>query len=237
MKYNDQANKISVVLLDDHPLVRYSFQHIALRYPSIHVSGCFSRSHESMAYLLRARPDVVVLDYRLDDGELDGLALITHILASHPDVRILLVSSVVTRAIVYAAFQAGIKGYINKCEESARYFEAIYTVAAGERYYPAHADFRLPQPAATQGRDFRPDKPGSVLSWHQHLNARLTPCEAEVIGCFIQRMTAAEIAAKLQRSGKTISGHKQSAKKKLGVSSDSELLKLYADRHSKPDDS
>ena len=230
MTFINRHKKISVALLDDHPLIHYSFEIMALQYPSLHVTGCFTRSHELLAHLRLTTPDVVVLDYRLDESEPDGLALMPQILTSHPDMPVLLVSSVASRAIVYAAFQAGIKGYIHKGEESPRYVDAIHTVAAGERYVSASLNLQLPVQVSENS------PPGKINPLHQRLSHLLTPCEADVIRCFLNRMTTTEIADKFQRSPKTISGHKQAAKKKLGLGSDSELFKLYADRSSEPDD-
>jgi DNA-binding NarL/FixJ family response regulator len=63
----------------------------------------------------------------------------------------------------------------------------------------------------------------------EKLSKLLTPREAEIIRCFLDGMAIVDIAAKLKRSRKTISGHKQTGMKKLGISSDLELFKYRSD--------
>ncbi|MFJ5157811.1 response regulator [Pantoea sp. NPDC088449] len=228
MKYSIIPTKISVILLDDHPMIRYSFEYMACQHPDIVVLGCFSSSSELMNSLLVEKPDVLVLDYILNEGELDGLSLIRKILAHYPDMRILMASSVETLALIRAAFQLGVRGYINKREESANFFEAIRTLAANKLYIPTDLDVELSQLSGCKRRAAgltNDDKPS--LPMRERLNLLLTPREAEVIYCFLNGMTVLEIAKKLKRSRKTISGHKQAGMKKLGINSDPELFKIH----------
>ncbi|MXP57138.1 response regulator transcription factor [Pantoea sp. Taur] len=219
---------ISVVLLDDHPMIRLSFEFAVTRQPDIKLLGSFSTSRDLMSWLPACRPDVLVLDYMLDDDELDGLSLIRQIRARFPDIHILMTSSMESLAVIHAALLVGVKGYINKREETKRYFDAIRAVAANGRFIPDNIAQDLSQmPTRNRNVPVIEQTPGSVLlPMCERINRLLTPREAEVIRLYLDGMSVIDIAGKLKRSRKTISGHKQTGMKKLGLSSDPELFKF-----------
>lgn len=227
--------KIAVVMLDDHPMMRFSFEVAATREPDITMLATFGSSNALLAWLRDNHADVLVLDYILGNDELDGLSLIKKILAYHPQLKILLSSSMESVAVISAALKLGIKGYITKREETPSYFAAIRTIAAGKRSLPDTIANELSQlPARGRGRNALEsespelDAEGEVADMSQ-LSEQLTPREAEVLRCFIDGMQVIEIAEKLKRSRKTISGHKQTGMKKLGLTSDLELFKYRGD--------
>ena len=228
--FNDK--KITVVLLDDHPMIRYSFEVAAAKESDINMAATFGHSRELLSWLRVNHADVLMLDYILNSDEMDGLSLIKQIQAHHPDLKILLSSSMESLAVIRAAFMVGIKGYITKREETSHYFDAVRTVAAGQRYVPQNVAIELSQ-VPTRKRDnsvlemaFMPDLGEMDM---EKLSKLLTPREAEVIRCFLDGLAIVDIASKLKRSRKTISGHKQSGMKKLGISSDLELFKYRSD--------
>ncbi|MDI3438711.1 response regulator transcription factor [Erwinia sp. V90_4] len=224
--------KITVVLLDDHPMIRFSFEVAAAKEKDIMMAATFGYSHELLAWLRDNHADVLMLDYILNSDEMDGLSLIKQIQAHHPELKILLSSSMESLAVIRAAFMLGIKGYITKREETQFYFDAVRRVAAGQRYMPENIAVELSQ-VPTRKRDnallemaFTAQPQDNDLA---KLSKLLTPREAEVIRCFLDGMAIVDIADKLKRSRKTISGHKQTGMKKLGIGSDLELFKYRDD--------
>lgn len=224
--------KITVVLLDDHPMIRFSFEVAAAKEKDIMMAATFGHSHELLAWLRDNHADVLMLDYILNSDEMDGLSLIKQIQAHHPELKILLSSSMESLAVIRAAFMLGIKGYITKREETQFYFDAVRRVAAGQRYMPENIAVELSQ-VPTRKRDnallemaFTAQPEDNDLA---KLSKLLTPREAEVIRCFLDGMAIVDIADKLKRSRKTISGHKQTGMKKLGIGSDLELFKYRDD--------
>lgn len=196
------------------------------------MAATFGHSRELLAWLRDNHADVLMLDYILNSDEMDGLSLIKQIQAHHPDLKILLSSSMESLAVIRAAFMLGIKGYITKREETHFYFDAVRKVAAGQRYMPENIAVELSQ-VPTRKRDnalldnaFMAPPEDSDL---EKLSKLLTPREAEVIRCFLDGMAIVDIADKLKRSRKTISGHKQTGMKKLGIASDLELFKYRDD--------
>ncbi len=228
--FNDK--KIAVIMLDDHPMMRLSFEIAASREPDMSMLATFGNSREMMAWLANNHADVLVLDYILGGDELDGLSLIKHILAHHPRLKILLSSSMESVAVIRAALLLGIKGYITKREETPRYFAAIRTLAAGQRYIPEDVSAELNQlPRRKRDQNVLDDTAQAAddADRMSQLSKLLTPREAEVLRCFMDGMQVVEIAVKLKRSRKTISGHKQTGMKKLGIISDIELFKYRGD--------
>lgn len=223
------ANKIKVVMLDDHPMMRFSFEVAATREPDINMLATFGTSKALLAWLGQNSADVLVLDYILGNNELDGLSLIKHIRTHHPQLKILLSTSMESVAVIRAALHLGIKGYITKREETPAYFAAIRTLAAGKRWLPDDIASQLSQlPGRKRDRPIMQEDSNEVSRVSQ-LSKLLTAREAEVIRCFIDGMQVFEIAAKLNRSRKTISAHKQTGMKKLGIASDLELFKYRGD--------
>lgn len=223
------AEIIKVVMLDDHPMMRFSFEVAATRHPDITMLATFGTSKALMSWLGQNRADVLVLDYILGNDQLDGLSLIKHIRTHHPQLKILLSSSMESVAVIRAALQLGIKGYITKREETPAYFAAIRTLASGKRSLPDDIATQLSQlPSRKRDRHILQDETDEASRMTQ-LSKLLTPREAEVIRCFIDGMQVIEIAEKLKRSRKTISAHKQTGMKKLGIASDLELFKYRGD--------
>lgn len=228
--FNDK--KITVVLLDDHPMIRFSFEVAAAKQPDIEMVATFGHSRDLLNWLRANEADVLMLDYILTDEEMDGLSLIKQLQAHHPQVKILLTSSMESLAVIRAAFMLGIKGYITKREDPASYFDAVRSVAAGQRYVPENVAIELSQ-VPTRKRDHNIMESAYLPQMDtmdiEKLSKLLTPREAEVIRCFLDGMAIVDIAAKLKRSRKTISGHKQTGMKKLGIASDLELFKYRGD--------
>ncbi|MHC2598877.1 two-component system capsular synthesis response regulator RcsB [Kluyvera sp. 1366] len=225
---------IRIALLDDHPIIRRSFEVVARNEPDTSIVGSFGHSSELLTFLRthESEVDVLVLDYVLNNDELDGLSLIKQLIVRHPNLKILLSSSIESVAVIRSAYMVGIKGYIGKREETSVYFDAIRAVYKGQRYVPdniASALSQVPSRKRDEALLNGPVEQGGEMQSITELSKLLTAREAEVIRCFLDGMEIFEIAAKLKRSRKTISGHKQTGMRKLGLSSDLELFKYRED--------
>lgn len=227
-----ETKHIRLALLDDHPLVRSSYELVMGKEPDMLIVGSFGRSRDLMNFLRNDTADILLLDYILDVNELDGLSLIKQLRLRYPDLKILLSSSVESLAVIRTAFMLGIRGYVGKREDASVYFQAIRSVAGGQRYIPQEIANNMAQ-VPTRKRDENllddiENTKGEAPPLAE-LSKLLTPREAEILRCFLDGMEIPEIAAKLKRSRKTISGHKQTGMKKLGLSSDLELFKFRED--------
>ncbi|PLR26444.1 response regulator transcription factor [Pantoea endophytica] len=223
------TSPIRLVILDDHPIFLRSFDVLCAGEQGLTIVGKFQHSRELINWLRTSHCDVLVLDYILQNDEMDGLSLIKHLLLHFPYLRILLSTSVDSLAVIRAAYMLGVRGYLSKREEAATYVSAIRTLANGQRYVPQHIAEGLTQvPLRKNDEEIAH---GIYLPQGEALMPvkLLTPREAEVVNCYMEGMEIPEIAAKLKRSRKTVSGHKQSAMKKLGICSDLELFKYRKD--------
>ncbi len=229
-----RENKVRVALLDDHPMMLLAMEIAIAKQADLEISGSFVNSRDLLDYLQQEHIDVLVLDYILGSEELDGLSLIIQILSRHPGLGILLYSSMENLAVIRAAFKRGIKGYLSKRESAPTLLYAIRVTGHGQYFIPPNIEFELAKmPSCRRAMvdtvslsvSLNPSNPSEC----SRLETLLSPREAEVIRCVLDGMRNHEIADKLKRSRKTISGHKQSGMKKLGINSDLELFKYHAD--------
>lgn len=223
------TSQIRLVILDDHPIFLRSFDILCASEKDLTLVGKFHHSRELISWLRGSHCDVLVLDYILQDDEIDGLSLIKHLLLHFPNLKILLSTSVDSLAVIRTAYMLGVRGYLSKREEAASYVSAIRMLANGQRYVPQRIAEALTQ---VPMRKYDEDIMGGDFLINDDAITPvklLTPREAEVVNCYLEGMEVIEIAAKLKRSRKTVSGHKQSAMKKLGICSDLELFKYRND--------
>ncbi len=222
---------LRIALLDDHPLILQGFSSRIASENDFHLVGSYTSSKVMLEALRRESVDVLVMDYSLHKGELDGLNLLRLLRIRFPKIRILVFSSMEMPATVSLVIRNGARGYIGKSQDLEELVSAIRVVAAERVYLTVEVLEELGGvPVAseipeTQGADdeFESEARSSgVEEWQ----AVLSPREQEVIRCCLDGMTVSKIAEKFSRSHKTISGQKQSAFRKLGISNDRELFKV-----------
>ncbi len=224
---------IRVVVLDDHAIVRRGVEAHLAQTPGLELVAVFAHSRDLLTWLGAHRADVILLDYALGPGEIDGLNLIRLIRSRHPACRILMSSAFDAAATVALALRAGASGFFGKQQDLGELTGAIRTVARGHLYLRdglalqvgAAASGERPSPPPA-GRD-DPDAPDRDA--HAGLrDVNLSPREHEVLRCCLAGMSVTDIALKFSRSPKTISSQKQAAFRKLGIARD---LELFSVRH------
>lgn len=188
------------------------------------VIGSFGTGRGLLGALAQRPADIVVMDFVLGPSDIDGLSLIRTLSRRFSKCRCIVVSSHYTPATVSLALKAGSWGVLGKTQNLTELIAAIRTVAQGQIYLqpcmlPAlqggHSIFNMTHVKSRVG-----------LSSSVRLSASLTPKEQEVLRCFLDGMSVNSIAEKFSRSASTISTQKQSAYRKLGIKSDSELFKF-----------
>ena len=217
---------LRVAVLDDHSLIRLALNSRLSREADFSVVGVFSASAELISALRELTIDLLVLDYQLHEGELDGLNLIRMLRKQYPKMLILISSSSEKPAIVNLAIGAGANGFLGKSQPVEDLTVAIRTVASGQLYLSSMMAFKLDKkPVSGQERTSAngDDPSGDTLLVS---NVALSPKEREVLRCCLEGLQVSQIALKFMRSRKTISGQKQSAYRKLGIRTDVELFRL-----------
>ena len=202
------ADKITVLLVDDHALVRRGFRRLLEDDPSIVVVGEGSNGDEAIQLMKELSPHVVVMDAAMPGT--NGLAATRAIMSTTPNAAILMLSMHAEETLVRQAMAAGAKGYILKNALDLDLAAAVKRVAAGETVL----DPALAQPAALAGER----------------NKRLTPRELEVLQLICSGLSNREIAEKLELSVNTVAVHRANIMNALGVHKTAELV-MYAIQH------
>ncbi|WP_236530818.1 response regulator [Pseudomonas syringae] len=221
---NSLSTMHTIMLLDDHEMVRQGIELGLVNEADFDVIGSYGTGTQLLEALARRPADIVVMDFILGQADIDGLSLIRTLSRRFKKCKAIVVSSHYTPATVSLALKAGSWGVLGKTQNLTELITAIRTVAQGKIYLQPCMLSALQgvQPALDASH---PNSNVELLSPLQ-LSACLTPKEQEVLRCFLDGMSVNSIAAKFSRSASTISTQKQSAYRKLGIKTDSELFKF-----------
>ena len=200
-------SSITVLLADDHGLVRRGFRRMLEDDPAIAVVGEAGDGPQAIELALKLRPAVVVMDFALP--AVNGAMAARQILRSAPDTAVLMLSMHSEMSYVRASFDAGARGYLLKNAMDLELVQAVKQVAAGRRVL----DHRL---GTMEGLDRRPEP-------------QLTAREVEVLQLIVQGKSNREVAAVLGLSTNTVNVHRANLMQTLGIHNTAELV-LYAVR-------
>lgn len=214
-----QAKPRSVILLDDHEVIRHGLAARLALERDLEVIGSHASSRELLIGMAQRPADIVVIDFMLGPSDVDGVNLIRALRVKFPSCKILVFSAHYSPATVALALQAGARGFVGKSQDMDELVAAIHTVVRGQIYLQQSmaadvASFSEASSQAGEGAD-------TLIS-----NPNLSPREREVLRCCLDGMSVSDIAAKFSRSANTISTQKQSAFRKLGIRTDNELFKI-----------
>jgi DNA-binding NarL/FixJ family response regulator len=201
-----------VVVVDDHPVVRVGMSQLINHEPDMTVCGEADGAERAMQLVEEHRPDVAIVDIRLNDG--DGLELTRHIVEHYPDTKVLVVSGYDETAYAEEALHAGAVGYIEKLEAIDLLIQGIRHVLSGEVFLSAHISDRVLRHAA-EGSDVSTIAPVE----------RLSPRESQIFELMGQGHTTRQIAEKLGISTKTVETYRDNIKSKMGISNVNELIR------------
>jgi DNA-binding NarL/FixJ family response regulator len=206
---------ISVLVADDHGIVREGLVRLLEADPEITVCGQAADGREVLEQVARSRPDVVILDITMPN--LGGLETLERLRVAHPNVKAILLSVHGDPPFVQSAVSLGAEGYLLKNGPASEVLEAVRAVVQGGSYFSPAVAKEIVEQLRTPHRG---GDPFSVLS------AR----EREVLHLIAEGFSAKEIAARLEISTKTVEAHRTSLMRKLGVRKATELVR-YALRH------
>ena len=124
------SNKINVILVDDHEMVRLGLKSFLNLQGDIEVVGEAGNGREGVDLALELRPDVVVMDLVMP--ELDGVQATLELLKEWPEAKILVLTSYLDNEKIYPVIEAGAKGYMLKTSSAAEILNSIRKVYRGE---------------------------------------------------------------------------------------------------------
>ena len=202
------ADKLTVLLVDDHALVRKGFRRILEDDPGISVVGEASEGEEAVRLALELKPKVVVMDCALPG--ISGIDATRRIRAKIPDATVLMLSMHSEDTLVRQALEAGARGYILKNALELDLVSAVKRVAEGHLVL----DPQLAEPAALKGER----------------DSGLTARELEILRHIVAGKSNKEIAAELGLSANTVGVHRANIMDTLGIHKTAELV-VYAIRN------
>jgi two-component system NarL family response regulator len=189
-----QPNRIRVLVVDDHPVVRQGLIGMLEKAPDIVIVGQGRNGHEAIAVFQQQQPDVTLMDLRMPD--MGGVQAITLICNEFPNARIIVLTTYDTDEEIYQGLRSGAKGYLLKDSEPEELLTAIRTVTKGQRYIPPNVAAKLVQ------RMTAPE---------------LSDRELEVLQLVGQGMNNQEISTALNISESTVKTHINRILSKLDV--------------------
>jgi DNA-binding NarL/FixJ family response regulator len=201
------ANKITVLLVDDHSLVRRGFRRMLEDEADMEVVGEAGDGEESIKLAKKLHPQVVVMDCALPG--MNGLDATRRIIEDSPRTAVLMLSMHAENTWVRQAIEAGAKGYVLKNAMDLELSSAIRKVAGGETVFDPQVEQR------------------SVLKGER--SAALTQRELEVLQMIVDGKSNKEIATALDLSANTIAVHRANIMNSLGIHKTAELV-VYAIR-------
>ena len=203
--------QVSVLLVDDHAVVREGYRRLLERHGDIAVIGEAGDAATAHSLFCSRAPQIVVMDITLPGTS--GIEAMRRMLVYNPEARVLIFSMHEDTIFAKRALQAGAFGYVTKASAPTVLVEAIHAVAAGKRYLSPEIAQKLAlrdvavDPAAADG---------------------LTAREFEVLRLLAQGQSIEKIAESMSLNAKTVANHQTVIKRKLGVDTAIQLLKKAA---------
>ena len=197
--------KITVMLVDDHALVRRGFRLMLEDDPELQVVAEAGDGEEAIRVAAKLHPQVIVMDCALPGA--DGMEATRQIRERCPDIGVLMLSMHSEDTWVRRALEAGANGYILKSAVDLDLADAIKRIAAGETVLDRH----ISAPSVLKGEK----------------SSGLTNRELEILRMIVSGKSNKEIAADLELSVNTVAVHRANIMEALGIHNTAELV-VYA---------
>jgi two-component system, NarL family, invasion response regulator UvrY len=201
-----EPRRISVLLVDDHAVVREGYRRLLERDDSLIVVGEAATAADALRLDGELKPDVIVLDIGLPG--VSGMEILRRMIARRPEARVLMFSMYQDGIYVTRAISAGACGYLSKASAPDLLVDAVRAVAAGRRYL---------SPDVEQAMTLQSSAPNRLAD-------ALSTRELEVLRLLTQGYGIEEIGERLGLSPKTAANHQSSIKQKLGATSALQLI-------------
>jgi two-component system, NarL family, response regulator NreC len=201
----------TVVLIDDHNVVRHGIKALLEAEHDIRVVGEAGTGVDAAQLLQQFKPDVLIVDLMLSD--MSGLGVVRQARKKSPQTACVILSMYGNDCYVVEALQAGAKAYVLKDSSPQELLRAVREVAAGHRYLAPPLSDRAIEAYLLRSEE-------SKLDPYDMLSTR----EREVLHMSAQGLTSSEVAAKLCISPRTVEVHRARVMQKLGLHNRTELI-------------
>ncbi|MFT5899472.1 MAG: two-component system nitrate/nitrite response regulator NarL [Glaciecola sp.] len=206
----DANQKITVLLVDDHPMVQDGLTACLSYYDDIEIVDACTNGKDALDKALSLRPDVILMDVSMPTmNGIDATEIITDKI---PGTKILIFSMHESSEFVTSSIQAGAAGYISKDTTSEEVYFAIKAIAEGKTHFSSSVA------RALIDNPIRPE------------NEKLTTREQVILTWIAKGLSSKEVARKLNISYRTVEAHRRNIRTKLNIESFAELVR-YAVNH------
>lgn len=206
-------NKIRLLLVDDHAVVREGYRRLLESQSDLTIVGEAATAREAFEQYRLLTPDVLVLDLGLPD--MGGVELIRRLVQRDTGARILVFTMHREPIFATQSLRAGALGYVTKSNPPQVMLEAVYQVAARRQ---------------TISPDIAPELALALLNQADEPLAGLSPREFEILRLLLDGCSSEEIGSRLSITAKTVQNCHYQIKAKLGVRSDIELTRVALKR-------
>ena len=207
------GNRIGVVIVDDHPIVRAGLTSLLGREADIDLLGAVESGERAVQLIEETRPLVAIVDYSLPG--MTGVELCERITRDHPNVAVVMLSTYLEDSVIRGAFEAGARGYVYKDVEPTELMRALRAVVAGDAF-------------------LAPKVAGRVAAWasrrYDRRSGALSSRETEVLRLVARGARNREIADALHLTENTVRTYLRRILTKLDCHSRSEAAAIATKR-------
>jgi DNA-binding NarL/FixJ family response regulator len=207
---------ISIILVDDHVIMRDGLRHLLDEESDIEVIGEADNGRKAVKLALEKKPDIVIMDIAMQD--MNGIEATRQIKSNNPEIKVIALSMHSERQIVVGVFRAGASGYLLKESSSLELVDAIRTIHLGRKYLSQKISDIVLQEISDVKKDTK--EIGVDV---------LTNRECEILQLISEGNSTKKIADILFISPKTVESHRANIMEKLNIHNIPELTK-YAIR-------
>lgn len=207
-----------ILIVDDHPIVRQGLKLMINAEADLTIAGEAQSEQEARDMVRELKPDAVIVDLTLGDG--DGFNVVRHLHAHYPEIKVLVLSMHEESVYAERLLAEGASGYIMKQAVTDQLVIALRTVLRGELYLSETLQQRITRRAGGEG----------------DLRRRLSVRELQVLSLIGDGQTTREIAEALSLSVKTIESHRAAIKRKLGLETSAQMVQYAIKWHGRPAD-
>jgi len=207
---------ISIILVDDHVIMRDGLRHLLDEESDIEVVGEADNGRKAVKLALEKKPDIVIMDIAMQD--MNGIEATRQIKSNNPEIKVIALSMHSERQIVVGVFRAGASGYLLKESSSLELVDAIRTIHIGRKYLSQKISDIVLQEISDVKKDTK--EIGVDV---------LTNRECEILQLISEGNSTKKVADVLFISPKTVESHRANIMEKLNIHNIPELTK-YAIR-------